>query len=68
MGIACGDRTNRSNKQQTTDYGMPGGPRLLKDPGELAKLTDAEDGKESRRWSKDIGSQFGWGEKLPLDL
>ena len=47
---------------------LPEGHKLLKDPSELAELTDAEDGKEFHEWSKDIGNQFAWGEKMPSDL
>ena len=52
------------NRQRIAE--LPGGHRLLKEPDELAKLTDPEDGKEFHEWSEDIGSQFGWGEKTAI--
>ena len=44
------------NRQMIAE--LPEGHKLLKDPSELAELTDAEDGKEFHEWSKDIGNQF----------
>ena len=40
------------NKQMIAE--LPEGHKLLKDPSELAELTDVEDGKEFHEWSKDI--------------
>ena len=40
------------NRQMIAE--LPEEHKLLKDPSELAELTDAEDGKEFHEWSKDI--------------